>query len=109
AGVEAEATLMRGFTTVRDLGGPSFGLKRSIDEGLVLGPRIYPCGALITTTGGHGDFRSPNELARQLGGSLTRTEENNLALVTDSPGAVRVRITQQSTRRASHSKLTGVG
>src|SRR4029077_4048815 len=29
---EAQATLMRGFTTVRDLGGPVFGLKRAIDE-----------------------------------------------------------------------------
>ncbi len=33
AGAEATATLMRGFTTVRDLGGPAFGLKRAIDEG----------------------------------------------------------------------------
>ena len=32
AGAEARDTLMRGFTTVRDLGGPSFGLKRAIDE-----------------------------------------------------------------------------
>ena len=39
AGVEATDTLMRGFTTVRDMGGPSFSLKRAIDEGLVAGPR----------------------------------------------------------------------
>ena len=39
---EAADTLMRGFTTVRDLGGPVFGLKRAIDDGLVAGPRIYP-------------------------------------------------------------------
>ena len=42
AGAEATDTLMRGFTTVRDLGGPAFGLKRAIDEGIVPGPRIYP-------------------------------------------------------------------
>ena len=42
AGVEATATLMRGFTTIRDMGGPSFGLKRAIDEGHVPGPRIIP-------------------------------------------------------------------
>ena len=41
---QAEATLMRGFTTVRDLGGPVFGLKRAIDEGVMIGPRIYPSG-----------------------------------------------------------------
>src|SRR6478752_4137310 len=48
AGDEATDTLMRGFTTVRDVGGPVFGLKRAIDEGIVRGPRIYPCGAMIT-------------------------------------------------------------
>jgi imidazolonepropionase-like amidohydrolase len=57
AGAEATATLMRGFTSVRDMGGPAFALKRAIDEGLLPGPRIYPSGAVITVTGGHGDFR----------------------------------------------------
>lgn len=45
---QAEATLMRGFTTVRDMGGPVFGLKRAIDEGVIKGPRIYPSGAMIS-------------------------------------------------------------
>ena len=57
----AENFLMLGFTTVRDLGGPVFGLKRAIDEGIVPGPRIYPCGAFISQTSGHGDLRNPNE------------------------------------------------
>src|ERR1700726_3116140 len=47
---QAEATLMRGFTTIRDLGGPVFGLKRAIDEGVAIGPRIYPSGAFISQT-----------------------------------------------------------
>src|SRR5215468_8860525 len=37
AGAEATDTLMRGFTTVRDVGGPTFGLKRAIDEGIIAG------------------------------------------------------------------------
>src|SRR5262245_32574451 len=37
AGAEATDTLMRGFTTVRDVGGPAFALKRAIDEGIVTG------------------------------------------------------------------------
>src|SRR5215831_7979176 len=45
AGAEATDTLLRGFTTVRDVGGPSFGLKQAIDEGIVAGPRIFPSGA----------------------------------------------------------------
>src|SRR5215472_3647531 len=40
ASVEATDTLMRGFTTVRDVGGPVFGLKAAIDAGLIAGPRI---------------------------------------------------------------------
>src|SRR5215475_7502924 len=46
AGAEANDTLMRGFTTVRDVGGPSFGLKQAIDEGTTIGPRIFPSGAI---------------------------------------------------------------
>ena len=72
AGAEATDTLMRGFTTVRDVGGPVFGLKRAIDEGIVKGPRIYPSGAMITVTSGHGDFRQLTDLPRTIGGMLTR-------------------------------------
>ena len=50
-----------GFTTVRDAGGHTFALKRLIDQGLVPGPRIYPSGAFISQTSGHGDFRTPVE------------------------------------------------
>lgn len=66
AGAEsAEATLMRGFTTVRDMGGPVFGIKKMIDEGRYVGPRIYPSGAYITQTSGHGDFRFPTAIDRK--------------------------------------------
>ena len=75
AGAEATDTLMRGFTTVRDVGGPVFGLKRAIDEGIVKGPRIYPSGAVITVTSGHGDFRQLTDLPRTIGGMLTRMEQ----------------------------------
>ncbi|MEP3207609.1 MAG: amidohydrolase family protein [Maribacter sp.] len=64
----AENFLMLGFTTVRDLGGPVFGIKRAVDEGLIVGPRIYPSGAYISQTSGHGDFRSANEPSVQLSG-----------------------------------------
>ena len=57
----AENFLMLGFTTVRDAGGPVIGLKKAIDEGIVSGPRVYPSGAFISQTSGHGDLRNPNE------------------------------------------------
>ncbi|HSJ40865.1 MAG TPA: amidohydrolase family protein, partial [Xanthobacteraceae bacterium] len=70
AAAEATSTLMRGFTTIRDMGRPTFGLKRAIDEDLVAGPRIYPSGAVITITSGHGDFRQLSDLPRTIGGML---------------------------------------
>jgi imidazolonepropionase-like amidohydrolase len=56
AAKNAENMLMRGFTTVRDLGGPAFGLKKAIDDGAIPGPRILPSGSFISQTAGHGDF-----------------------------------------------------
>src|SRR5215510_4579093 len=109
AGDEAEATLLRGFTTVRDLGGPSFGLKRAIDEGVVPGPRIYPCGAVISITGGHGDFRQLSELPRQVGGPLPLMSQVGASMIADSPDEVRMRTREQLTLGASQIKLTGGG
>ena len=109
AAAEARATLMRGFTTVRDLGGPSFALKRAIDEGLVAGPRIYPSGAMITITGGHGDFRMPHELPRQIGAPPPLTGALNASQLADSPDEVRLRVREQLLLGASQIKLTAGG
>ncbi|WP_394175228.1 metal-dependent hydrolase family protein [Thalassotalea litorea] len=57
----AKSWLLDGFTTVRDVGGPTMGLKRSIDAGIVQGPRIYPSGAFISQTSGHGDIRERSD------------------------------------------------
>jgi imidazolonepropionase-like amidohydrolase len=109
AGVEATDTLMRGFTTIRDLGGPAFGLKQAIDEGLVVGPRIYPSGAMITITSGHGDFRQPFEVPRVLGGAPTRIEQIGGSMIADSPDEVRVRTREQLLLGATQIKLTAGG
>jgi imidazolonepropionase-like amidohydrolase len=109
AAAEATDTLLRGFTTVRDLGGPTFGLKRAIDEGLVAGPRIFPSGAMITVTSGHGDFRQLFELPRVIGGPLTRMETLGASMVADSPDEVRVRVREQLMLGATQIKLTGGG
>src|SRR5262245_10228346 len=95
AGAEATDTLMRGFTTVRDVGGPAFGLKRAIDEGTIVGPRIYPSGAVITITSGHGDFRQPFEIPRTPGAPQSRGEQLGAAMIADSPDEVRVRVREQ--------------
>jgi imidazolonepropionase-like amidohydrolase len=64
--------LMRGFTTLRDLGGADYGLVLAVEEGLVDGPRLVICGKGLTTTGGHADLRKrtddrPGILSDRLG------------------------------------------
>ncbi len=49
--------LMRGFTTVRDVGGADYGLKQAQEEGLINGPRLVICGKALSQTGGHTDYR----------------------------------------------------
>ncbi len=49
--------LMRGFTTVRDLGGADIGLKMAVEEGSIVGPRLIICGKALSQTGGHTDYR----------------------------------------------------
>jgi len=109
AGAEATATLLRGFTTVRDVGGPSFGLKQAIDSAVLPGPRIWPSGALITVTSGHGDFRMPSELPRDSSKPLSRMEQLGATMVADSPDQVRERVREQLMLGASQIKLTGGG
>lgn len=100
----AHDMLMRGFTSVRDVGGPVFGLKRAIDNGLVPGPRIWPSGLSISQTGGHGDFRLPNELAAD-----THSHAEMLGAVADSPEAVQLAVRQQLALGASQIKLMAGG
>jgi imidazolonepropionase-like amidohydrolase len=100
--------LLRGFTSVRDLGGPTFGLKQAIDAGLVPGPRIWPSGAFISQTGGHGDFRLPNDLPARPG-DFTYSERVGAAAIADDPATVRQRAREQLALGASQVKLMAGG
>jgi imidazolonepropionase-like amidohydrolase len=58
ATANARATLMAGFTTIRNLGSPNFddvALRQAIDQGYVPGPRIQAAGNSLGITGGHCD------------------------------------------------------
>jgi imidazolonepropionase-like amidohydrolase len=78
----SEKQLMRGFTTVRDLGGGSLTLAKAIDMGLVVGPRVYASGAFISQTGGHGDFGFPTDVPRKIG-ELSYAERNGMVALAD--------------------------
>lgn len=111
AGREAGRTLRRGFTTIRDAGGPVFGLKRAIDTGLLEGPRIYPSGAMISQTSGHGDFRMIYEHSHTgCGCELAHTQEIGASWIVDGPDAVTTATRENLRQGASQIKLmTGGG
>jgi len=48
--IEGGKMLLRGFTTIRDLGGPVFTVKKDFDKGTNSGPRIFPSCAMVTKT-----------------------------------------------------------
>ncbi len=106
---EAERTLMRGFTTVRDMAGPAFGLKRAIDSGVAAGPRIFPCGAMISQTGGHGDYRAPYEVPAPFNAPLSRGEAINGGVIADGVDQMLKRAREQLMLGASQLKLAAGG
>ena len=105
----AEKDLMQGFTAFRDLAGPSFGLQKAIDRGLIAGPRIYPSGAMISQTAGHGDFLSPNDVPRDAAANLDFTERNNFGIVADGTDAVLKRVREQLRLGATQIKIAAGG
>ncbi len=80
-----ERYLMDGFTAVRDMGGPTFGLQRNIDKGIIKGPRMYPSGAFISQTSGHGDFRDRADVrfSHNDAGDLSNFERYGYGTVAD--------------------------
>ncbi len=109
AAEEAKRTLMRGFTSVRDMSGPTFGLKRAIDGGIVAGPRIWPSGAMISQTGGHGDFRLPYEVPAAPNGPLSRGDAMGAGAIADGADRVLARAREQLMLGASQLKLAAGG
>jgi len=101
--------LMRGFTTGRDMGGAVFSLKKAIDQGIVKGPRIYPSGATISQTGGHGDFGMPTDVPKQIGAPLSYFEKTGMTIIADGADQVLMRTREQLRLGASQIKLMAGG
>lgn len=106
---QAQAMLMRGFTAVRDVGGPSFELKRLIDSGKVKGPRIWPSGPMISQTSGHADLRGPGEPSRRFSGKMSKAEEVWASVVADGRDEVLTAVRENLRLGASQIKLAAGG
>lgn len=109
AAAQAEQMLLRGFTSVRDVGGPVFGLKAGIDAGRYRGPRIWPSGPAISQTSGHGDMRLPNEPPRRFTGQLSRFEKLGAGFIADGRDDVLTATRENLRFGASQIKLMAGG
>ena len=100
----AEITLLAGFTTVRDLGGSgvNISLRDAINEGKVIGPRIFTAGKAIGTTGGHAD--PTNGYKKVLQGD-PGPKEGVINSIDDAKKAVR----QRYKDGADNIKITATG
>jgi len=95
-----EASLLRGFTTVRDAGGGDIGLVRATEQGLIRGPRLLLAGKALSQTGGHGDMRPPDVVPMCACGY-----SGALSAVVDGPDEVRRAVRDQLRQGATHIKL----
>jgi imidazolonepropionase-like amidohydrolase len=103
---EAKATLMRGYTSVRDISGQVFGVRKAIDEGFFAGPRIWASGAGLSMTAGHGDMRTNNTLPRQMGGPAeTDVERMGMSIIADGVPEVLTASRMQMRKGANFLKM----
>ena len=100
--------LRRGFTTVRDAGGADYALVRAIEEGVIVGPRLFIAGKALSQTGGHGDFRErfdnsdpdPCGCSRNLGA---------IGRIVDGVDNVRKAVREEMRAGANHIKIMASG
>ncbi|MDA1164480.1 MAG: amidohydrolase family protein [Planctomycetota bacterium] len=103
--VYAKRTLMAGFTTVRELGDNgvnSVSLRKAIDEGWIVGPRIFTAGKSLATTGGHAD--PTNGLKGDF-----RRDADPVDGVVNGPDDARKAVRQRYKDGADLIKLTATG
>ncbi len=103
---EARRMLLRGFTTVRDMGGDLAPVKTLIDEGTFDGPRIFPSQAMISQTSGHADFAWVYDVPGAFGGRPSRTDDLHFTRVADGVPQVLAAVREQLRQGATQIKLT---
>ncbi|GAA3713193.1 amidohydrolase family protein [Oceanisphaera sediminis] len=105
----SEKTLLRGFTTVRDVGGNPFATKKMIDAGELLGPRILPSGPPIGQTGGHFDYRPYQAVPTNSADSQWYWYSVGLMAMADGVDEVTKRTREVMRMGASQVKVSGGG
>lgn len=103
---ELEATLQRGFTSVRDCAGADWGLAIALESGLIRGPRLFFPGQALSPTAGHGDMR-PNTALDALCGCCTSAQ--TIGIIADGVDEVRRAVRANLKRGAHHIKIMASG
>jgi imidazolonepropionase-like amidohydrolase len=107
---KAKAVLMRGFTTVRDMGGPAESLKKIIDAGVVPGPRILPSGPGISQSSGHFDYRDYRAIPQSDGDTIDYWYRTRMFALADGVPEMLKRVRENLRMGAAQIKLaTGGG
>jgi imidazolonepropionase-like amidohydrolase len=106
---KAKIALMSGFTSWRDAGGMGAGLKKSIDAGVVDGPRIYPAGAFIGPTGSHADFRNFTTLNETFNGPQSSGSRHGMTVTADGVDAIKTAARQNFMQGATQIKIMSSG
>lgn len=98
-------TLLRGFTTIRDMGGADAGLRRAVEDGLFAGPRMFVSGRPLSQTGGHGDMRNPADACP----ACALRAEANMMVVADGVDGVRRAAREEIRRGVDQIKIMASG
>ena len=108
AAEEAKNYLMRGWTTVRDIGGPVEGVHRAIEDGRIVGPRIYGSGPVVGQTSGHGDFRQNNDPHPNMV-DYNQPFYDHFSFIADGPAEVQRAVREALRRGAVQIKVMAGG
>jgi imidazolonepropionase-like amidohydrolase len=104
----AKFFLDHGFTTIRDAGGTHPDLARAFNSGQLYGPRVFPSGAIVSQTAGHGDWRMPHEPnPAHTGGNPYMTSDN--AMMADGVDATLTAVRENLKNGATQIKIMGGG
>jgi imidazolonepropionase-like amidohydrolase len=104
----AKFFLDHGFTTIRDAGGTHPDLAAAFNSGELYGPRVFPSGAIISQTAGHGDWRSRHEPNPAHSGSSPYTDADN-AIIADGVDATLIAVRENLKNGATQIKIMGGG
>ncbi|MFD2416483.1 metal-dependent hydrolase family protein [Amycolatopsis pigmentata] len=100
-----EATLRRGFTTVRDAGGGDVTIARALELDLIDGPRFFYPGQALTQSGGHADLRGRNHYGPDLREITGCAYAGTMSRTVDGPDEMRRVVREHLRQGATHIKL----